>query len=398
MKTFVEIFSKDDFKSVNEIQTVLSIVRENSESGNYQPYQIRANNSYKVIRFKGSVQNSKIFINAYLTTLKLAYVIQVWELAHNLTKRRYYDYDLYEWAKDENKLKQVKFTSPNRLRAEDFFFTQLQEICNGGKIIVSENAMFRRNKYIGMKQDELELDISISEDSITDSMMDKIIRQYSSNEKYYLFEKKNIKFSFEEIKDFFVKADEHLLSLLNSKDGLNSISEIEKEMLDHAENMNLQGILQALEKGADINAIDTDGETALTKVIKAWKYDSVRNDYDDEDFVREPDYPNEEKIAVAEKLISLGADVNLFGHDGVNGLMYSSYQHNPVLMKFLLANGANPNINYFTDDDLDFISSDALDNVCGDYNFFTDDKEKIAANEKVLDEMYAMLKNAGAKN
>ena len=60
-----------------------------------------------------------------------------------------------------------------------------------------------------------------------------------------------------------------------------------------------------------------------------------------------------------------------------------------MLMKFLLDNGANPNFNYFPEDGMEWIKSNPLDNVLGDYHCDGD--------ADTLDQMQELLLKAGAK-
>ncbi|MCG3167251.1 MAG: hypothetical protein POELPBGB_03038 [Bacteroidia bacterium] len=397
MKTFIELFSKEEFLLTSEIQSVLRIIRNDRFSGNYEPYQIKANGSLKQLSFDTNINNADLSVCTYLKTLKLAYAIQVWEIARDLTNRRYHDFCFHEWISENSSIKKLKFTSRDRKSADKYFLQKLKDVCNDEKITVSEGSIFTRDEYVGfINSDELLLEVSIAERKITDEMMDKIRRQFSNNEKSYSFDKHNIRFSFDAISDFFVQTDEHLLSLLNAKDGAKQVASIDRELFDQAERLNLEGMLKAIENGANINAIDEDGQTTLTKAIKASRYDFIvfNEDNDRDEYVENnPDYSDEEKIAVAEKLLSLGADINLFGYDGLNGLMFCAYQHNPVLMKFMLNKGANPNFNYFPDDDDDDIySSSVLENMYLDYNLIEDKDD-----EKELDEMVKMLEEAGAK-
>lgn len=267
----------------------------------------------------------------------------------------------------------------------------LIEICQEEKLIVSEGAIFMGRENHFFDAADLILDVSVNENELTEEITRNIHYQFWKDEKHYSLDKKNIRFTYEDIKNYFVYMDAHMLSLLNANEGLKEISKAEKELFDSAERLNIDGILKAISNGADINALDIDGETAITKIIRACKYDFVPiNDKEAYEKFKlgNPEFTNEEKIIVAQKLLDMGADINFFGYDGLNGLQYTSYHHNPALMKFLLDNGANPNFNYFPEDRIPIISS-ALDNVFDDYHCYGD--------TEVLDEMEALLIKAGAK-
>lgn len=79
--------------------------------------------------------------------------------------------------------------------------------------------------------------------------------------------------------------------------------------------------------GANINALDDADETALTAATTTYRvHNSMR-----EQAVR--------------RLINLGADVNLFGYDGVDALIGATLSAEPALVEMLLSAGADPNHN-----------------------------------------------------
>ena len=95
--------------------------------------------------------------------------------------------------------------------------------------------------------------------------------------------------------------------------------EIDKEFLNACEEGDLERVKQLLERGADVNVRDKDGETAL--MIVSW-------------------YGKKE---IAELLIKNGIDINAKDNLGRTALMYASwYGHNEVV-KLLLENGADVN-------------------------------------------------------
>jgi hypothetical protein len=260
----------------------------------------------------------------------------------------------------------------------------LVETCNDDKIVSSERATFIRHEHVGYDTDDLRLEVILKENKITDEIRDKVYKQYATGEKNYSFGLKNQRFSFEDIKDFFVYCDNHLLSLLNAEDGQKEITEQEKFLFSSADISDLDGILNAIKQGANINAIDTNGETAFTKVFENFNYELYNEErkFDEKTLI-------ERTILIASKMLELGADINLFGYDGINALQQVAYSHNPTLMKFLLDNGANPNINYFPEDGQEYIKSTVLDTILSDYYVYDD--------EENLNQCETLLKNAGAE-
>jgi len=91
MKTFVEQYTWDEFQLIEDIRRVLRITRIDRFAGNYQPYQIRANESLSQLSFFSNLTKQDVSIDLYLRNLKLDFAIQVWEIAQDLTKKRYFD-------------------------------------------------------------------------------------------------------------------------------------------------------------------------------------------------------------------------------------------------------------------------------------------------------------------
>jgi hypothetical protein len=395
MKAFTERYAWDEFQLIQKIRSVMGLKKTKRSGGNYEPYHVmKYNSSLYRLGCSIKVNIEDVYITLNMKTLKLEFAMQVLEIAQAMTKRKYWHYLKHEWIKGNDPIKELALTGEQRQEAEKYFQQKLIEICQDEKLMVSEGITFRGCQDDLYRPDDLILDVCINENELTSEITDKIYHQFSKNEKYYPLDQKNIRFTYEEIKDYFVYLDVHLLSLLNAEDGVKGITSAEKDLFDSAERLNLDGMLKAISDGADINAIDENGETAITKVISASKYDfyPLADSEAFEKFRREtPEFANEEKITVAQKLLDMGADIDFFGPDGINGLLDTTYNHNPGLMKFLLDNGANPNFNYFPEDGEEYIKSHALYNVLGDYYCYDGD-------EKTLEEMEALLKNAGAKN
>jgi hypothetical protein len=395
MKAFTERYTWDEFQLIEKVRKVMCHKNRNRFGGNYEPYQVMADSSSNYRLWCSAIINKEeasIILN--IKTLKLEFAMQVWEIAQAMTIHKYWHYLKHDWIKGNDPIKELVLTGEQRQEAEKYFQQKLMEICQDEKLMVSEGATFRGCKDDLYRPDKLILDVCLNENELTKEITDKIHYQFSRNEKHYPLDQKNIRFTYEDIKDYFVYLDVHLLSLLNAEDGVKDITAAEKALLDSAERLNLDGILKAVSDGANINAIDDMGETAITKVIRASRYDfhPLADKEAFEKFQREtPEFTNEEKIMVAQKLLDMGADINFFGPSGINGLLETTYNHNPVLMKFLLDKGANPNFNYHPEDGMEWIKSDPLYNVMGDYCCYDGD-------EKTLEEMEALLRNAGAKN
>jgi len=387
MKTFVERWTWDEFQLIEDIRSVLSITRHDRFGGNYEPYQVRALDSLKILGCSAKIANKNVSVSLYLRNLKLDFAIQVWEIAQNLTKDEYFYYLDHNWINENDPIKEVVFTNEHRKEAEDYFYQMLKEVCNDKHIVASERAFFRRLSPTDYEHGSLRLEVALNQDEITDDIREKVYKQFHNNKKHYSFDIQNQRFSFDEIKDYFVYCDSHLLSLLNAEDGAKLITEEEKQLFEAAGKSDIDGIFDAIKKGANINAIDKYGYTAFTNVFEDCIHElsGMENPIDRNNQI-------EQTLSIAKTLLEHGADINLFGFWGGNALKATAYANNPVLMKFLLDNGANPNINFYPEEGDKWLISTPL-NVILDHYYDTDKNKR-----EDVEKCEELLRAAGAKD
>jgi ankyrin repeat protein len=126
-------------------------------------------------------------------------------------------------------------------------------------------------------------------------------------------------------------------------------NEINKKLFDACSYLNLEEIKSALQKGANINAINDSGETPLANAIAYyWVVDmeSNRKYTDDEhDALKKSNYAK--LVPIVDFLLENGADINLFENDGIPPIVRAYYTNTPELVKYLLEKGANPNVNCY---------------------------------------------------
>ncbi len=382
MKTFAERYTKDEFMLVNQIQNVLRMLRQNRFSGNYQPYQIRANNSIAQLMFTSTIANKELSTDMYLYNLKLDFAIQVWEIAQELTAQKYPGYANPIWIQTNDPINELAFDNI-RKNAEQYFYQMLIEVCNDINITSSENASFK--SFLGFHYNSIVLRVILNQPEINDEIVRKVTTQYCNGEKTYKFDIQNRHFEFDEIKDYFVYCDNHLLSLLNAEDANKRITKLDKKLLLAADKSDYSAIINALESGANINAVDKSGETAFTRVFRNLYENAIdTNDSNADENINKV-------ITMAQKMLDMGADINFFGYDGFNALQYTAYMCNPALMKFLLNNGANPNCNYHPDDIYESVTSSPLNTILDSY--YDDD---YSDNSESLKQCETLLRNAGA--
>ena len=166
--------------------------------------------------------------------------------------------------------------------------------------------------------------------------------------------------------------------------------ELNNKMFESARRFNMDKVLEYLNKGADINATNEEGETVLTLIAKTNKFDyvpynladwlklvkddgemeiilSVKKQIEeagyfkgglsdgmlDETIMRAVDF-SKERITMMKKLIERGADVNFFdkskGGFACNAIYYAIKNTEPDSVEFLLNSSADPKVIYFVDE------------------------------------------------
>jgi hypothetical protein len=116
-------------------------------------------------------------------------------------------------------------------------------------------------------------------------------------------------------------------------------------MIAAAGELDIDEVERHVDAGANINALGEFDDTALTTVIQA-----MGREAGEEGAVNGGE-------DVVSRFLGLGADVNLFGYDGVDPLISATLSAAPAIVETLLSAGADPNHNAWPDDEPDLISS-----------------------------------------
>jgi len=121
-------------------------------------------------------------------------------------------------------------------------------------------------------------------------------------------------------------------------------------------------MLLLIEKGADVNAFDKDGNTALLWAAMYGLSDNVQT------------------------LIEKGADVNARNNDGVRALTWAAMYGHTNVVRLLIKNGANVNAK-------DSMNQTALSMA----QFMKDQKDTSEVHKKALNDIIGILEQAGAR-
>ena len=177
--------------------------------------------------------------------------------------------------------------------------------------------------------------------------------------------------SWENIKDAFVVLKPIQLAFI-AGDPMNRHTPLDEEFITACSKFDFERVRDLVEKGANIHATGEYGETALSEMTLHYHeipYKECNDDNDDDDDDDDNDewegfYNGEDDdciivsdnhnygnyIKIAKYLLSLGYNINIEGYDECTALFHLKYIDDLRIAKFLLENGADPNMpSYFGD-------------------------------------------------
>ena len=285
------------------------------------------------------------------TTLKLHYATQVWCKAALISAENPSDLLYYWWLRWENDgtpFKKLKYSNFYRdITVEQllcWFWELLEKIANSGEVQVSEGYYIdcEGEGYTGPK---VTCTLVLDADSGRE-IHDKVENIYT-----YAYNKEKKTYKWEEIKDLFYEMTLDQLRLTNHNK-LHNHSGLDDTLLMACSKWDVEQIKLSLERGANINCLDDNGESVLQRAVEYYKDHGVIIDKDySEEELKAIEVENEKKCKeVVELLLSYGADINLFGYDGMAPIVCAYYMQGTGMIKFLLEKGADPNVNCYLED------------------------------------------------
>jgi hypothetical protein len=331
MKNFTELYTRSDFDALKKVIS----------KPNFNAFQVVSTNLHSHFITSALINGKETSANVEIFTLVEEYVLNVWQHALSVTLKKFPHYLDYKWV-EENRhpIKRLVFDSEKRREAEDYFFRQFADLSNSGTIKVSEGIQIDQNNVT------VRIDVGI----ITRSVESKVLSQLKGEQEHFAFKTKDVSFDYLEIQKFLSYFDNHILELLNMDECVNQISKLDAQFLEAAEYCNLNAALHYLDEGANVNAINEFGDTAVTIATQCAcdTFHSLYNSEKNPTLLWDKDQKlinaNGKAIDFINALLNRGAEINMYGHGGSSPLQITTYVGNHVLMKYLLENGADPNL------------------------------------------------------
>jgi len=285
-------------------------------------------------------------------TLKLEYAIQVWTKAALMVSR---DYWQLRYEDNETSFREVVYYEREditRLQlAIDEFWKLLEQIADSGQITVHEGYSFGNTTYDKWGH-KIWCNIVLDKESVKNFEVNDIFS--------YPYDLTLKTFTWEQIKDMFVQLSLHQLSLTNIKK-LHKCTKLDNALFYACNQLDHEMVKAAIRIGANVNAINENGETPLTKAIEDFPAHGVDTNKEMSDEEWKPiEQENYKKcVKVVDCLLDAGADVDLFGVGGIQPIVEAYYAHSFDMVKHLLERGSDPNYNSFRDDDIDWLDEDS---------------------------------------
>jgi len=372
---FCDRFTVDDYRTVATLRRAFRW-GEHYEFPHYEPILLHPGGSgwrplQRYLIGSSGVHTGRTFADMDFRTARWKYAEQVYAQALVTTKNRFPGVTDVQW---EDFL-------PNWRRlllpacfsdAADFLATEMERLAQTGSIHVETGCSLSVDpvnpKYPSITEERrTTLHVIFDVDELSEDIM-KPLWSHQVLDYDATVAKETATFTWNDIAGFVYRPTPEQIELINHWDARPIPREIDLKMIEKVSHLDMEGAIALIEQGANINACDQYGDTALTTLASATTHDHIPVDEDyDKKIAAIPDLKSEDRIRMMRQLIERGANVNLFFYDETDALINATLNADPATVGFLLETGADPNYNPWPEDDpdkisqaLDFASTDAF--------------------------------------
>lgn len=335
LKTFHEIFSREDVRIAENVVNTYNCGRS-----------VIGINAPSETNWVAGWMTEVVGVPSIITlrTPRLEYAIRVLALATALTTHS--DDDLFDlwmgwrWEKTNGGFKELKFVNFRSDKSlEELcerFWKILEEVANSGNLYVTKGFYPSEPKdaYIGLGLDWV---VVCDEQMIKESDA-KCFSVDALNQKW---DNSKISFSWDEIRDLFHQLTPNQMRIIKHK-WLHNHTELDDKLLDACSRWDLDEIKKCVADGANINCLDDDGLSVLTRVIQKLPYYElyIRGGMSEEEVKALQAQDFEKCICAIDLLLEYGADINLYGYRGVPPLIRAYREKFTPITIHLLEHGA----------------------------------------------------------
>ena len=379
---FQDLYSFEDYKAAYEARATFNC--------GLSPICLSAPDQHYSIHTKAISDDKASSACMNFRTLKLEYAIQVWLKAALISSYNPGPLLFYWWLHYEDNdtaFREVKYcknwwgATPEAMN--EGFWNLLKEIANSGNIKVSEGYKCRNNTVKYVRNPSIEYDIILDREEVRNAYEDFDVYNHD-------YKSDKVSYSWEEIKPFFTQLTLKQLSLIDEK-LVHKHGSADDILFKACDALDIDAVKTAIRMGADVNSLDESGKSALQHAVEYFTEHGILMDKEYSDEEREQiEKENYNKcVEIVDYLLKLGADIDLFGTDGMQPISCAYYAHSIDMIKHLLEKGSNPNYNSYRSDDVHWHSDDSakctiLDVIGGllseDYDDYAKEVESIVRN------------------
>lgn len=343
---FPDLYSFEDYKKAHEAKRTFNC--------GLSPVCLLAPDHHYTIHTNVLKKEDAASAKLEIRTLKLAYAIQVWIKAALISSKNPGPLLYYWWLgyeENETSFNEVKYhkfyadTTPEKM--VEGFWKLLEQIADSGEIKVCEGYSCNNEFDWIINKPNLEFYIALDREDVRNAYKDiEDVFQYP-------YDTTRKSYKWEEIKDLFTQLTLHQLSLMNAKK-LHKHSKIDEMLFIACDRLDIEAVKMAIRRGANVNALDERGESALQHAVEYYKSVGIdlRKDYPQEECDRIEAENYKKCMAIIDILLDNGADIDLFGIDGMQPIVCAYYEQDFDIVKYFLEKGSNPNYNSYRCDDL----------------------------------------------
>lgn len=305
--TLLDIYSRETFRDVG------AIYRTYRHFGYYPIVFVHEESFQTVCTVDGEVIE---------VPLIAAYMLKLLQSAKEKTDEVYPDFLAHTWRIGNGYFKKLVFTSEDFSDAKILFWKKLKELADSGDVTVCETVV---EDTFTNHRGEIENRVTLTsmKGPRTHSYKDCINYNCDTTPRSWVWN---------DIKNYFVELNSDEIALLNGKE-LNYHTDLDLPLFEACYNRDLSAIKNAVEQGANVNAINDDGETPISLAL------DFSEGYDDSYLISILDY-----------LIQNGADVNLFGFEGTDCFTCAHLSDKPRMIEYLFEHGARKDLNCYVTD------------------------------------------------
>jgi len=366
---FCDRFSVNDYRTVAALR--LSFGRQQfHELPHFEPILLHPGGSHwhplqRYLICSSGVHTDREFSAQDFCTARWKFAERVYAEALNATKNRYPQVADVQWEDFLPNWRRLLFPACFS-DAADFLVSEMERLSLSGSIHVETGCSLYVDpvnpKYPDITEEKgTVLQVIFDTEELSEDIM-KPLWSHQVTDFDAAVPKTTVTFAWKDIADFVYRPTPEQIELINYWDARPAPREIDLKMIDKVSHLDLDGAIELIENGANVNACDQYGDTALTTLAQY-----IPSKDSDEKGEAAPDLNSEDRIRMMGRLIEQGANVNLFFYPESDALINATLNADSKTVSFLLEVGADPNYNPWPEDNpddisqaLDFASSDAF--------------------------------------